>query len=48
VRSSACPRLGVPSSPFDGIGILPNLGDTNRFTDDELALAPEWFETTFD
>ena len=30
------------------IRALPNLGDTTRFTDDELAQAREWFETTFE
>jgi hypothetical protein len=30
------------------IRALPNLADTNRFTDDDLAQAREWFETTFE
>jgi hypothetical protein len=30
------------------IRALPNLGDALKFTDDELAQAREWFETTFE
>jgi hypothetical protein len=30
------------------IRALPNLGDAVKFTDDELAQAREWFETTFE
>jgi hypothetical protein len=33
---------------LDEIRALPNLGDENRFTDDELADAREWFETLFE
>jgi hypothetical protein len=33
---------------LDEIRALPNLGDDNRFTDDELADAREWFETLFE
>lgn len=33
---------------IDEIRRLPNLGDDNRFTDDDLAEAREWFETTFE
>lgn len=33
---------------IDEIRALPNLGDDNRFTDDELAEAREWFETIFE
>lgn len=33
---------------IDEIRALPNLGDDNRFTDDELADAREWFETIFE
>ena len=33
---------------IDEIRALPNLADTTRFTDDELAQARDWFETTFE
>jgi hypothetical protein len=33
---------------LDEIRALPNLGDSNRFTDDDLVAAREWFETLFE
>ena len=42
------PETGNAYVTIDEIRALPNLGDTDRFTDDELALAREWFETTFE
>lgn len=42
------PETGNAYVTIDEIRALPNLGDDNRFTDDELAQAREWFETIFE
>jgi hypothetical protein len=42
------PETGNAYVTLDEIRALPNLGDDNRFTDDELAQAREWFETIFE
>jgi hypothetical protein len=42
------PETGNAYVTLDEIRRLPNLGDDNRFTDDDLADAREWFETTFE
>lgn len=42
------PETGDAYVTLAEIRALPNLGDENRFTDDDLADAREWFETTFE
>lgn len=42
------PESGNAYVTLDEIRALPNLGDDNRFTDDALAEAREWFETLFE
>lgn len=42
------PESGNVYVTTDEIRALPNLGDTTKFTDDELDDARDWFETTFE
>lgn len=42
------PETGNAYVTIDELRRLPNLGDETKFTDDDLAEAREWFETTFE
>lgn len=42
------PETGNAYVAIDELRRLPNLGDETMFTDDDLAEAREWFETTFE